>query len=33
VDFMSSFFLFLNHFLPVPVRDFILLNHMNIKPK
>lgn len=33
VDFMSSFFLFLNRILPVSVRDFILLNHMNIKPK
>ncbi|MBA3013304.1 MAG: SDR family NAD(P)-dependent oxidoreductase [Proteobacteria bacterium] len=31
VDFMSSFFLFLNKILPTPVRDYILLNHMNIK--
>jgi len=31
VDFMSSFFLFLNKVLPTPVRDFILLNHMNIR--
>ena len=31
VDFMSTFFLFLNRVLPGPVRDQILLNHMNIK--
>lgn len=31
VDFMSSFFLFLNKILPGPVRDHILLSHMNIK--
>ncbi|MFH2064853.1 MAG: SDR family NAD(P)-dependent oxidoreductase [Pseudomonadota bacterium] len=31
VDFMSSFFLFLNRVLPKPVRDFILINHMDIK--
>ncbi|MBU0973001.1 MAG: SDR family NAD(P)-dependent oxidoreductase [Proteobacteria bacterium] len=31
VDFMSSFFLFLNKVLPTPIRDFILLNHMNIR--
>lgn len=31
VDFMSTFFLFLNKVLPTPVRDYILLNHMNIK--
>ena len=31
VDFMSTVFLFLNKYLPVSVRDAILLNHMNIK--
>lgn len=31
VDFMSSFFLFLNKVLPKFLRDMILLNHMNIK--
>lgn len=31
VDFMSTFFLFLNKFLPRSVRDAILLNHMDIK--
>jgi NAD(P)-dependent dehydrogenase (short-subunit alcohol dehydrogenase family) len=30
VDFMSSFFLFLNWVLPKKLRDMILLNHMNI---
>jgi len=32
VDFMSTFFLTLNKFLPRPIRDRILLNHMDIKP-
>lgn len=31
VDFMSSFFLFLNWVLPKFLRDMILLNHMNIR--
>ena len=31
LDFMSTFFLFLNRFLPVRLRDAILLNHMDIK--
>ena len=31
VDFMSTFFLFLNWLLPKRVRDWILLNHMDIK--
>ncbi|PKN69651.1 MAG: short-chain dehydrogenase [Deltaproteobacteria bacterium HGW-Deltaproteobacteria-12] len=31
VDFMSTFFLFLNRYLPVRMRDAILLNHMDIK--
>ncbi len=31
VDFMSSFFLFLNKVLPKFMRDMILLNHMDIK--
>ena len=31
VDFMSSFFLFLNRVLPKSMRDFILINHMDIK--
>ncbi|WDP89229.1 MAG: SDR family NAD(P)-dependent oxidoreductase [Desulfobacter sp.] len=31
VDFMSTFFLFLNKVLPGPIRDHILLSHMNIK--
>ena len=31
VDFMSSFFLFLNWILPKGIRDMILLNHMDIK--
>lgn len=31
IDFMSSFFLWLNQFLPKSVRDAILVNHMNIK--
>jgi short-subunit dehydrogenase len=31
VDFMSTFFLFLNKVLPKFMRDMILLNHMNIK--
>ena len=33
VDFMSTFFLFLNRVLPRALRDFILLNHMDIKVK
>ena len=33
VDFMSSFFLLLNKFLPMRIRDGILLNHMDIKVK
>jgi short-subunit dehydrogenase len=33
VDFMSSFFFVLNQYLPLKMRDAILLNHMNIKPK
>ncbi len=33
VDFMSTFFLFLNRFLPRSIRDGILLNHMDIKVK
>jgi len=32
VDFMSSFFLALNRFLPQPLKDRILLDHMDIKP-
>jgi hypothetical protein len=31
VDFMSSFFLWLNQFLPRWMRDAILVNHMHIK--
>ena len=31
VDFMSTFFLFLNRNLPKSIRDMILLNHMDIK--
>ncbi|MBN1534401.1 MAG: SDR family NAD(P)-dependent oxidoreductase [Spirochaetes bacterium] len=31
VDFMSTFFLFLNNFLPRGIRDAILVNHMDIK--
>lgn len=31
LDFMSTFFLLLNRFLPVRLRDAILLNHMDIK--
>jgi short-subunit dehydrogenase len=31
VDFMSTFFLFLNNFLPRAVRDAILVSHMDIK--
>jgi short-subunit dehydrogenase len=31
VDFMSTFFLFLNRVLPKKIRDSILLNHMDIK--
>jgi short-subunit dehydrogenase len=31
VDFMSTFFLFLNWVLPKFLRDMILLNHMNIR--
>jgi short-subunit dehydrogenase len=31
VDFMSSFFLFLNRILPKKIRDAILVNHMDIK--
>jgi len=31
VDFMSSFFIFLNWILPKGIRDMILLNHMDIK--
>jgi short-subunit dehydrogenase len=31
VDFMSTFFLFLNKVLPKSLRDMILLNHMDIK--
>jgi short-subunit dehydrogenase len=33
VDFMSTFFLVLNRFLPRFLRDRILLNHMNIKER
>lgn len=31
IDFMSSFFLWLNQFLPQSVKDAILINHMDIK--
>ncbi len=31
IDFMSSFFLFLNQFLPKSIKDTILVNHMHIK--
>jgi len=31
VDFMSTFFLFINRFLPSKIRDRILINHMDIK--
>ncbi|MBI4764823.1 MAG: SDR family NAD(P)-dependent oxidoreductase [Deltaproteobacteria bacterium] len=31
IDFMSSFFLWLNQFLPRRMRDAILVNHMHIK--
>jgi short-subunit dehydrogenase len=31
IDFMSTFFLWLNQFLPKAIRDAILINHMNIK--
>jgi short-subunit dehydrogenase len=31
IDFRSTFFLWLNKFLPMSMRDFILLNYMNIK--
>ena len=31
IDFMSSFFLWLNQFLPRSIRDAILVNHMHIK--
>ncbi len=31
IDFMSSFFLWLNQFLPGSIRDAILVNHMHIK--
>lgn len=31
VDFMSTFFLILNRFLPRTIRDAILMNHMDIK--
>jgi len=31
VDIMSTFFLFLNRFLPKKIRDFVLLNHMDIR--
>jgi short-subunit dehydrogenase len=31
IDFMSSFFLWLNQFLPRSMRDMILVNHMHIK--
>jgi short-subunit dehydrogenase len=31
IDFMSSFFLWLNQFLPRRMRDSILVNHMHIK--
>ncbi len=31
IDFMSTFFLGLNRYLPKSVRDFILLNYMDIK--
>ncbi len=31
VDFMSTFFLFLNRILPMKLRDMILINHMDIK--
>jgi short-subunit dehydrogenase len=31
IDFMSSFFLWLNQFLPRSMRDAILVNHMHIK--
>jgi short-subunit dehydrogenase len=32
VDFNSTFFLVLNRFLPKAMKDFILINYMNIKP-
>ncbi|MDO9515527.1 MAG: SDR family NAD(P)-dependent oxidoreductase, partial [Syntrophales bacterium] len=31
IDFMSTFFLWLNQVLPRSIRDAILINHMNIK--
>jgi short-subunit dehydrogenase len=31
IDFMSTFFLFLNRVLPGKIRDMILVNHMHIK--
>ena len=31
VDFNSTFFLMLNRFLPKFMRDFILINYMNIR--
>jgi short-subunit dehydrogenase len=31
IDFMSSFFLWLNQFLPNSIKDAILINHMDIK--
>ncbi len=33
IDFKSTFFLWLNNFLPVKLRDFILINYMDIKPR
>lgn len=31
IDFMSTFFLFLNRILPMKIRDMILVRHMNIR--
>jgi short-subunit dehydrogenase len=31
IDFMSTFFLFLNRILPMKIRDMILVSHMDIK--
>ncbi|MCX8125096.1 MAG: SDR family NAD(P)-dependent oxidoreductase [Spirochaetes bacterium] len=33
IDFKSTFFLWLNNFLPVKLRDIILINYMDIKPR
>lgn len=33
IDFQSTFFLWLNNFLPVKLRDIILINYMDIKPR